>query len=581
MAYGTNLCFKSTGSTTVTLNKIGSPNETTIKYSTDGTNWNTVNGAISLSDGAHVAFSGNAKFSKNIQNRYSFSTAGTGTLAISGYLSSLISSATIEDDYEFNSLFSGCTNITDASGLVLPSNTTEWCYANMFIDCTNLINTPTLPASSLNKWCYSSMFANCQNLTKAPTLSAIDLASSCYYCMFYGCKNLTDAPALPASTLTDWCYNSMFYNDSKLSSMNVGLTAWTPSSATSNWVNGIAQSGIFNKPNALTAIYDVSHIPNDWSLSTQPEPTPQTDYSQMPLTFKSHGTTYLNLRSRGRTSTVDNVPKQNFYISRNGGAWQLYCAKTGDRTYTNMVYASNGYNAPILTLTDGQTVAFSGTLNNFSYNSQNDSSEWQFNNYTTQNGTSKSNWSSSNYLQVYGNVKSLHNWETLATNQCYRSMFRDSTMISSCFNVVFENDSNLNRANGYASVFRDSRVVLNPKMVTFSDTSYSNLLDYTWNGASQMKYVGYSRGNWNNWGGGARSIISNGGVLCKTPDTPLPNLMELTDYDYFSWDDVFSETNFRVINWHSSDDTYWVVNSSNQETGQQVTLNDDGTITYL
>lgn len=284
----------------------------------------------------------------------------------------------------------------------------------------------------------------------------------------------------------------------------------------------------------------------------------QVDYSTMPLTFKSHGNTKLNLHSRG-----SGAGNNNFYISRNGGAWQFYCSKNGS-SYTNV--NTSYLNAPIIQLTDGQTVAFSGTLNNFSYNTQNDSSEWQFNNYTSQSSNSKINWDSSNYLQVYGNAMSLHNWETLATNQCYRSMFRDSTMISSCWNVVFPSGDNLNRPNGAAALFRSSRVAICPKMIICTASNQpQNFFDYTWNGASQLMYVGAitpgQNGSWYDNGGGVP--IKSTGVFCKSPSTPRPNV------------------GCTVINWHQNDDTYWVVNSSNQETSQQVILNDGGTITYV
>ena len=537
--FGTNICFKSTGSTTVTLNKIGNPQNTTIQYSTDGTNWSTVNGAINLGDGDQVAFSGNAKFSKNVQNRYSFSTTGNGTLAISGYLSSLVSSDTIEDDYEFNSLFSGCANITDVSGLVLPSNTTNWCYANMFIDCTQLKSTPVLPATSLNKWCYSSMFAGCTNLSSAPALPATGLAQYCYYCMFYGCNDLKNAPTLSASTLTDWCYNSMFYDCSKLSSMGVNFTEWSPSTATSNWVNGVAATGTFVKPSSLSAIFDNNHVPNDWSTATD-----EVDYTTMPLTFKSHGSTSIFLRTNG-----SDAPTKTFYYSKNGGDWTLYIDNEGSDYIGSTIY-----------LSDGDTIAFSGTPNNLSIQTQNDSSQWMFNN--------DGNWDSSNYLQAYGNVMSLHNWQTLQNDQCYRSLFRDSTMISSCWNVIFPNDTNLNRNLGYSSVYRGSRVVVNPKMVRFSQSS-TNYLDYTWNNASQTKYVGIDTPSWTGYGGGIP--FASNGVLCKTPRTPIPYSINFN--------------NVTIINWHEADDTYWVVTGSSGSTGtqtdQQVTLNDDGTITYL
>lgn len=146
-------------------------------------------------------------FSKNDQNYYCFAITGSNV-----QLSGVIDSVTTKQ--QFINLFKGQTAITDASELQLTaSSMTEGCYANMFLDCTNLTTPPsTLPATNLDMWCYSSMFGNCSALTAVPTLPATNLAKYCYYAMFYGCKNLVEAPYLPASSLTDWCYNSMFYN---------------------------------------------------------------------------------------------------------------------------------------------------------------------------------------------------------------------------------------------------------------------------------------------------------------------------------------------------------------------------------
>ena len=269
------------------------------------------------------------------------------------------------------------------------------------------------------------------------------------------------------------------------------------------------------------------------------------DYSTMPLTFKSYGNTNIFLKTNG-----NNAPTKSFWYSKNDGPWTLYIDNKGGNQTGSIIYLSNG-----------DTIAFSGTPNNLSKQAQDDHSQWMFNN--------SGNWDSSNYLQCYGNVMSLHNWEDFATNNCYRSLFRSSTMISSCWNVIFPNDSNLNRNLGYSSVYRSSRVVVNPKMVRFTN-SFSNYLDYTWT-SSQAKYVGIDTPSWSGYSIGS-DIFPNGGVFCKTPTTTMPprNI----------------GSNVTVINWHENDDTYWLVENwsagtTGTQTNQRVILNDGGTITYV
>ena len=92
----------------------------------------------------------------------------------------------------------------------------DYCYRNMFYDCTNLTSAPELPATTLTKYCYYNMFSSCTNLTTTPKLPATALASYCYEYMFSYCSNLTTASELLATTLKPYCYSSMFEGCTKL-----------------------------------------------------------------------------------------------------------------------------------------------------------------------------------------------------------------------------------------------------------------------------------------------------------------------------------------------------------------------------
>ena len=111
----------------------------------------------------------------------------------------------------FFDLFSG-TRVEKAHRLKLPATTlTEYCYANMFANCTNLIAIPdVLPATVMQLGCYFSMFRGCSLLMSAPALPATTLAEDCYKQMFTGCISLIDAPVLPATTMEKACYKGMF-----------------------------------------------------------------------------------------------------------------------------------------------------------------------------------------------------------------------------------------------------------------------------------------------------------------------------------------------------------------------------------
>ena len=69
--------------------------------------------------------------------------------------------------YKLASFFKGSTGLKDASGLDLG----DIAFASS---------------------CYNSMFSGCTSLTQAPALPATTLAYYCYYYMFDGCSKFSD-----------------------------------------------------------------------------------------------------------------------------------------------------------------------------------------------------------------------------------------------------------------------------------------------------------------------------------------------------------------------------------------------------
>ena len=61
----------------------------------------------------------------------------------------------------------------------------------------------------------------------------------------------------------------MFAGCSKLSSIEVDFDSWDLydyQNATYGWVSGVASTGTFKKPTALTTTRGVSYIPTNWSI---------------------------------------------------------------------------------------------------------------------------------------------------------------------------------------------------------------------------------------------------------------------------------------------------------------------------
>jgi hypothetical protein len=80
---------------------------------------------------------------------------------------------------------------------------------------------------------------------------------------------LTKTTELPAPTLLTNCYNQMFYGCSSLNYLKVGFTKWSPSSATSNWLEGVSAEGTFVCPSSLSVEYGAGKIPESWTVTNE------------------------------------------------------------------------------------------------------------------------------------------------------------------------------------------------------------------------------------------------------------------------------------------------------------------------
>ena len=217
----------SDGEIIFTTKKGGTPTVGTytekIEYSSDKTNWNTINFNTSTPQTVIIK-SGEKVYLRNdsgefnyydYNKNYSTTITTTQKYVVGGNINTLLNyNEEIVDisgkDGCFYELFKN-SKITDASHLILPSTTlASSCYREMFYGCKELVNATSLPATTLASSCYQEMFYGCTSLVSAPELPATTLTSSCYYSMFIGCKSLVSAPELPATTLASSCYESMF-----------------------------------------------------------------------------------------------------------------------------------------------------------------------------------------------------------------------------------------------------------------------------------------------------------------------------------------------------------------------------------
>lgn len=314
-----NLCFTSTGDSTISFNYEGGKGIANLYISKDEQDWQLWDySEVKLADGEKLYLYG-TDF-QQATGSYSYFKI-EGNIKISGDLVALRDGLTEPRGYDFLELFKQCKGITDASLLNMPSKVESYglqqlfkgcsslkyppkmpkkkvgfygCYG-MFEGCTSLLEAPELPATSVDSDAYGYMFLKCTSLTQAPNLPAISLSSECYKgmfhsCtslvkamdilpatritssnaynyMFYGCTSLEVAPVLPAKEIYNNCYAGMFYECKKLNYVKALFTSNI--GCCEDWLYGVSSSGTFVKnAKATWDVVGASGVPEGWTIQT-------------------------------------------------------------------------------------------------------------------------------------------------------------------------------------------------------------------------------------------------------------------------------------------------------------------------
>lgn len=127
----------------------------------------------------------------------------------------------------FIKLFKACPVVRVSDNFLPSTHLSNYCYLDMFYDCTQLILAPDLPAKSVEWYSYQAMFRGCTSLGYPPDISGTSLQTGCYRSMFAGCSSLTTCPILGAATLAKSCYEGMFVNCTSLRDYTISLNAST------------------------------------------------------------------------------------------------------------------------------------------------------------------------------------------------------------------------------------------------------------------------------------------------------------------------------------------------------------------
>lgn len=109
--------------------------------------------------------------STNFSTRNFVYFQSTGKINVGGDISSLVGGGSVPRNYCFANLFLQCTKLVDASDLSLAISLGSKTYSfyRMFYGCTGLKNPPYLPITSLSTGCYAYMFNGCSSLKLSAT----------------------------------------------------------------------------------------------------------------------------------------------------------------------------------------------------------------------------------------------------------------------------------------------------------------------------------------------------------------------------------------------------------------------------
>lgn len=128
-------------------------------------------------------------------------------------------------------------------------------------------NFPNYVGQGVPAWAFFGMFRDALVADASQLdLSETTLAEGCYADMFDGCSELTDSPILPAPTLAQYCYNWMF-EESSVTGITCLATDISAYGCTSSWVEHVGGSGVFYKHPSMTDwTTGDSGIPRNWTV---------------------------------------------------------------------------------------------------------------------------------------------------------------------------------------------------------------------------------------------------------------------------------------------------------------------------
>ena len=200
----------------------------------------------------------------------------------------------------YSSMFSK-TKVTSIPSNLLPATTlTNYCYYRLFCE-TKITSVPDglLHATNLSDYCYQEIFSECERLKLADIVLPATTVNNtwAYYRMFFNCTNLLEPPTIKATSVSgNNPFGEMFYGCQQMKYLVCDILNEPSSSISSDWLKGVAATGTFYKnPDATwgqTITPGTSTIPSGWTITD----IPTANYLKF-TTVDDNGSTYAFSKS--------------------------------------------------------------------------------------------------------------------------------------------------------------------------------------------------------------------------------------------------------------------------------------------
>lgn len=266
------------GNNTLTVS-VTSGISTDLSYSLDKISWTDIHtgGSVTVPQGGKVYLRSSTGIGTNDMNHGRTNLKMSQSCTLGGDFRTLVNYLDVENVTTLNStlrtMFEGNTYLTDASDLYLniQTFTQDRAFMYMFSGCSSLCYPPNFDSvTNLTYMMFNRAFSGCSMLMAPPSLKGLTtIDKRAFDDMFSGCSSLTTGIDFRNVTSVSNNISACVNVYSGCSSLNLAyaprISGWNTSTF-SNWLNGVAASGVVMKPSTLTITSDsASGVPSGWT----------------------------------------------------------------------------------------------------------------------------------------------------------------------------------------------------------------------------------------------------------------------------------------------------------------------------